>query len=474
MPGAPNSSHSLELDSERHFLYPVTQTKSEIRTLKTGVKLAAAAAIAVSGSLNSLNPRPEGDPFSYPETKIIEEPMIPGAGLNESQISIRVEIDPKDRGRNGTFYYGPDVLDSDSSDITDWYSARRRQLIRDHRRVFHRELYTKEDDQVIDQDLTELEYAHQDFVISSWEGINDARDQFMQHIKSLNENENWEHSDMDWTFEEEREGFGNPTKKELHHLLDYQEKEYFHEDWFLKDENGKPVVFVYSSDTDTGEYLKKWVQIQAERNEAAKNDPTGEKMGLHVVLKSFRGYNSHVSIPTLEQAQEALRFLGNPFSIYSDVLPWLMSHISEAENLLDFVNPANAGKVLQNPYFEYVDDVDWYDYQPVFGIVVNKDSVTISPAYARPGDWRVRDYDQKAWIRAVSVMTQLDKKWKLTISFKEKNEGTSIDSKITYNSNECHPNGKQLTTTSRLDVLNRIVPPNPKLKIEDSNSLFMK
>lgn len=396
--------------------------------IRKAADLSVRSTLAASLLTNPASPRPLGSAFDYSGTRIVDvQGEIIGAGVSQAEFKTVIERDKKDIGQYGMFYYGHRAFLSDSSGITDWYRAAKRRVHNDQKNHFVEELYTKEDDSLISEDISQMEFANQDFAISSWDHRGDARDQFLQRLKKLYKQPGWEHEDFKWLIIYEREGYGNPTKEEINEDIDYLIKEYGNEPWFLKDEEGRPVIFIYSSEHDTGEYLKKWAEIAMARNEAAKNDPTGKEKGLHVVLKSYRGYDLPILLPDLDHLQL-------------------------------FFPP----RVEPNPYYEYLNAVDWYDYQPVNRIIVNKNSITISPAYSKKGDWRVLDYNQKAWEEAVALMAQSGMKWKLTF-FNERYEHTGTKPWPVYDQlNTCPSDGVYPLNYSKLEPLHRMLPPNLK------------
>ena len=85
-----------------------------------------------------------------------------------------------------------------------------------------------------------------------------------------------------WTLYYEPEGTGDPTVAQIQADLDYILANYASSPAFLR-VNGKPVIFVYASGTDSCSMADRWVQANAGR--------------FYVVLKVFSGFRTCASQP---------------------------------------------------------------------------------------------------------------------------------------------------------------------------------
>lgn len=351
--------------------------------------------LAASLALNNANLNDFSPGLYHPNNERFDLATNIGAGPNFG-IQIPEIRPPADSTRYGAFYYGHRATDSTSLGITDWYRGLSRRAVGPKgNNNFYEEQYGPDDDRRIKEDISQMMYGNLDFAISSWDSKNDARDQFMKHLKSLYNTPDWPYKNFSWSFIYEKEGYGDPSEEEINSDLTYMDEEYFNEPWFLKNEEGKPVLFIYSSDSDREGYLNKWAKISKER-------------GIEAVLKSYHGYE----------------FLSELFS---------------------------------NPN---VDEVKWYDYQPAYPVIHNRDSVMISPQYIRKGDSRRHIYLPKKWEKSVSEMVASGADYGLIISWNERYEHTGVKPQKIY-VNECPTDGNYPLDSSMLDALRKYLPANP-------------
>lgn len=377
--------------TESEVLSDQLELSQESNTKKTLGKVSNIF-LATTLALNTVYPNPETTRSRKHDS--LDLTTVYGAGFMTTETSGNHEP-ISDRGEYGAFYYGHHAYISTSPGISDWYRGFGKKLPTGHALAYPKETYTKQDDRLIEKDIEQMEEANLDFAISSWDSIGDARDQFMQHLKSIYEANPQNADNLKWTFIYEKEGYGDPNDAEINHDMEYMQKEYFKNDWFLKDENGKPVLFIYASDSDNSEYLNKWAKIAGEKN-------------LHLVMRSYDGY--------------------------------------------DFFPSENADKV------------DWYDYQPAYGIINNKNSVMISPSYHRKGDSRIRKFSKYKWTHLVNEFVDSDKKWKIIISWNERYENTGVKPRKIYTTSVCPIDGNYPVDDTMFQILKDNLPPNPNPK----------
>jgi len=144
--------------------------------------------------------------------------------------------------RFGTFYYGhrEPAMIMENGNIADGFIP------------INGEEYGEEDVKLIYAQLEKMRYANIDHIIVSWNRIGDDRDRFMKFlIKDVMKRADNPHKELRIAeiFEEESTEGKIPDER-LNAIMQYQKEEFLDDEHFLKDEDGKSVVYVYAQSAD--------------------------------------------------------------------------------------------------------------------------------------------------------------------------------------------------------------------------------
>ena len=123
------------------------------------------------------------------------------------------------------------------------------------------ELYDSRESAIILMQLAWMKKAGINFAISSWWGQHTYQDNaFANIITNIMTNKSNPYPDLKWTLYYEPEGYDDPSLKQIVGDLNYIKAKYTSSPYYLKI-NGKPVIFVYNTDsgtTDPLQEVKRW------------------------------------------------------------------------------------------------------------------------------------------------------------------------------------------------------------------------
>lgn len=235
----------------------------------------------------------------------------------------------------------------------------------------YNELYSAQDTNVTEWQLSLMERAGIDFVISSWWGQNDYTDQSLDKVFTVLRN-NSHNQSIKFTIYYEKEGYRDVPKSEIINDINYIKNKYANSsNYFIID--GKPVIFVYNIDNVSAESkAKKWKEI---RNET----------GVYTVLKVFNGYQnvSNYSDSWHQYAPSKDFEIQKGYSAF--ISPGFHRH-DESPKLIreDFSRFENDVKRLKNASVRFKLIETWNEWNEGSGIepaqkINHNDSVTFTP-----------------------------------------------------------------------------------------------
>ena len=144
-----------------------------------------------------------------------------------------------------------------------------------------RELYSSTDAAMINWQLSKMAEAKIEVAISSWWGQGDRTDRnFGFIVKDVMKRSSNPYPNLRWSVYYEDESTGDPSVAQIVSDLNYIASSYAVEPGYLKI-GGKPVIFVYSTGSDTAGMVQRWHDAKLQAGTQ-----------FYVVLKLFSGYRT--------------------------------------------------------------------------------------------------------------------------------------------------------------------------------------
>lgn len=226
--------------------------------------------------------------------------------------------------------------------------------------------YTEEDVSLVYEQLKQFKYANIDFVVYSWHSIDDVRDKYMKFILDVMNKPDNPHPNLKITeIYELDSNISRIDKEQLYRDLQYLKDNYFSNPHFLKDEDEKPIIFVFS------QYL-----------EGILDNPSHVRDWLDAA-------NDFNFTPILEA------YFGDTLNPDHDELMW----------------------------YQYADEI--WDLFPT-GLHITDDVARVNVAYSKPGDFKNIPFDKEKFKKNL-VKAIRSGKMVVVVSWNEYYENTNAE-----------------------------------------------